>query len=87
MSGHTHTPAEWAAFLSLGLSGAAIWSGLFLLFVEADYWAWPDPRPAVRTVGDRVLVEVVNARLAVRDAALWLVALSMLFTATPGDAR
>ncbi|MEU9333197.1 hypothetical protein AB0D49_08525 [Streptomyces sp. NPDC048290] len=44
---HTHTPAEWTGFLLLGAAGSAVWSGLFLLVVDAEVTDF-DPRPAVR---------------------------------------
>jgi hypothetical protein len=82
--GHTHTAAEWLAFLCLGLSGWAAGSALLYLICDTDL-AYFDPRPALRTAGDWVLVEAVRSKDTVRtlprDAALWLAALSMLLTA------
>lgn len=82
---HTHTLAEWAAALSLGVSAIAVIK-LALAFADADL-AYFDPRPLLGRAGDRLLVEAVNARLSLRDAAVWLTALLMLLTATPGDTR
>ncbi|MEJ8671924.1 hypothetical protein WKI71_36840 [Streptomyces sp. MS1.AVA.1] len=91
MNTHTHTSAEWAAFLSLGVSGGAIWTGLFLLVVDADLEDF-DPRPALRRVvespaADRVLIAVTNARHNLREAALTAAALLMLLTARPEALR
>lgn len=41
------SPAEWAAFLSLGVGVWSAGSGLVLLICDAD-WCDFDPRPAVR---------------------------------------
>lgn len=41
MTGHTHTPAEWAAFLSLGVGFWASCAALLYLLHDADF----DPRP------------------------------------------
>lgn len=83
MIGHTHTLAEWFAFLLLGASSAALIQ-LVLAFAGADL-AYFDPRPALRTATDRLLVEAVRSKDTVRtlprDAALSLAALSMLLTA------
>lgn len=43
----THTLAEWAGFLSLGVSGAAAFSAPYHLLVDAEVADF-DPRPAVR---------------------------------------
>lgn len=83
MIGHTHTAAEWLAFLLLGASSAALVQ-LVLAFAGADL-AYFDPRPALRTTADWLLVETVRSkgtlRTFPRDAALSLAALSMLLTA------
>lgn len=82
MTGHTHTLAEWLAFLLLGASSAALIQ-LVLAFAGADL-AYFDPRPALRTAGDWLLVEAIRSKDTVlnspRDAALSLAALSMLLT-------
>lgn len=67
----THSPAEWAAFLSLGVSAAAATAAPFLLLVEAERWAWPD----LDRVGQRVLVETLRLRQDVARARLALVSL------------
>lgn len=92
----THTPAEWAAVLSLatGITFAAFVP--WLLLVDSVSARDFDPRPLVRRllntdVGAQLLVDAANAkhntRLALRDAAVSVAALLMLLTATPGDAR
>jgi hypothetical protein len=42
----THTPAEWLAFLSLGVSLTSAAASPFLLLVDADHFAWPQPLTA-----------------------------------------
>lgn len=76
------TPAEWAQAGSLGLSSISL-IALALAFADADL-AYFDPRPAVLRAWDRVLVELVNARYALRDAALWVAALLLILTAPKG---
>jgi hypothetical protein len=85
----THTPAEWLAFLSLGLSLTSATASPFLLLVDADHFAWPDLRPLLESrTADRLLVEVVTAKAVLRDAALSAAALLMLLTApTKGALR
>jgi hypothetical protein len=85
----THTPAEWLAFLSLGLSLTSATASPFLLLVDADHFAWPDCRPLLESRAvDRLLVEVVTAKAVLRDAALSVAALLMLLTApTKGALR
>lgn len=51
--------------------------GLALAFADADL-AYFDPRPLAHRTADRLLVEVVNFRLALRDAAISLAALLAL---------
>lgn len=70
---HTHTLAEWLAFLSLGVAGWASPSVPYFLLVDADLADF-DPRPAVsRAVEsgrvDWLLITVANARLDARHAA------------------
>ena len=99
------SPAEWAAFLSLGVSVHAALSVPYFVFVDADLADF-DPRPAVRRALDsKRLVPVWQAAvdaghdanralatgqraaaLALRDAAVSLAALLMLFTAPASEA-
>lgn len=74
------SPAEWASAGFLGLSGISL-IALALAFVDADL-AYFDPRPWLARVGDRLLVEAVNARFFLRDAALTVAALLALLTIT-----
>lgn len=74
------SPAEWASAGFLGLSGISL-IALGLAFADADL-AYFDPRPLLARVGDRLLVEAVNARYALRDAAVWLAALLALLFPT-----
>lgn len=76
----THTPADWAAALCMATSGYGSFSFFYFLLVDADSADF-DPRPLALRAGDRLLVEVVNARYALRDAALSVAALLMLLTA------
>ncbi|MEV6504865.1 hypothetical protein AB0M61_01930 [Streptomyces sp. NPDC051642] len=96
MTGHTHSLAEWFAFLCLGIGGWAAGSALLYLICDADPSDF-DPRPAVRRTAkaahqgvvdaghdlNRLLAVVQRAAaLSLRDAALSLAALlSMLLTA------
>lgn len=78
----THTPAEWVALLSLGLSISSAASIPFWLAVDAapaDF----DPRPLLGRAGDRLLVETANARFLLRDATVSVAALLMLVTIRP----
>lgn len=79
------SPAEWLAAGSLGVTAIAL-VGLGVAFVDADL-AYFDPRPLLGRARDRFLIEVVNARRTVRDAALSLAALLMLLNpaALEGD--
>lgn len=81
----THSLAEWASVLSLGVAAVAV-IRLALAFADTDL-AYFDPRPLLGRAGDRLLVEAVNARLLLRDAAITCAALLALLTITPGDAR
>jgi hypothetical protein len=94
-----HTPTEWAAFLSLGVSVHAALSVPYFVFVDADLCDF-DPRPAVRRAlesGHQAAVDAGHdlnralasgeraAALALRDAAISLTALlALLFPATGG---
>jgi hypothetical protein len=83
----THTPAEWLAFLSLGLSLSSATASPFLLLVDADHFAWPDCRPLLESrAGDWLLVELVNAKATVREACLNAAALIVLLTTSPKGA-
>jgi hypothetical protein len=85
VSGHTHSLAEWASVLSLGVSAISlIWFAL--AFAPADL-AYFDPRPLLGRAGDRLLVEAVNARLTLRDAAITCAALLALLTVRPEALR
>ncbi|MFK0124943.1 hypothetical protein ACIQSP_16705 [Streptomyces nigra] len=69
----THSPAEWAAFLSLGVSAWAVMAALLWLTVDAEPADF-DPRPAARRAIesgrlDAVLIAVTNARHAAHAAA------------------
>lgn len=86
---HTHSLAEWLAFLCLGVSGWAAGSALLYLICDTDL-AYFDPRPALRTAADWVLVEAVRAKDTLlnfpRDAAISLAALLLLLSAPPKGA-
>ncbi|TVZ96457.1 hypothetical protein [Streptomyces sp. BK340] len=85
------TPSEWAAFLSLGISGWAFCASLLYLLHDADVADF-DPRPAVRAV-HQVAVHVGHdlnrviatsqrlTRQARRDAAVTAAALLLLLSA------
>lgn len=76
--------ADWLSAGSLGVTAIAL-IALELAFVDADL-AYFDPRPLLGRARDRVLVEAVNARLAVQRAALSLAALLMLLTSNAPEA-
>jgi hypothetical protein len=78
----THTPAEWAAALSLGTGAYAAGAALLLAFVDADL---PDVRRLIENpAGDRLLVIVAAVRdragEAGRRAALHTAALLLLLS-------
>lgn len=73
--------ADWLSAGSLGVTAIAL-IGLALAFADADL-AYFDPRPLLGLARDRVLVEVVNARLLLRDAAITAAALLALLTINP----
>lgn len=61
-----HTPAEWAAVLSLGVGSYATGAAALLAFVDADL---PNVRRLIENpVGDRLLVAVTHARYEAREA-------------------
>ena len=64
------------AAVSLGVSAVAL-IRLAMAFVDADL-AYFDPRPRLRTAGDRLLVEVVRARHTVRELPIAVAALLIL---------
>lgn len=69
----THSLAEWAAFLSLGVGAHAALSVPYFLTVDADLADF-DPRPAVSRVLesgrlDVVLIVAANAKYDVRETA------------------
>jgi len=86
----TLTLDDWLAAVSLGVSGCAVWSGLFLLLVDADLADF-DPRPALRRLVQSEAVYLLlrewdiachASRDALRDAA----ALVLLLTTRPKGA-
>lgn len=86
----THSPAEWAAFLSLGTGISAAVSIPFFLLVDADPTDF-DPRPALSRLVesgrlDPLLLTVGPAWVAVRDACLDAAALLILLTTSPKGA-
>ncbi|MFI5687833.1 hypothetical protein [Streptomyces sp. NPDC051636] len=91
-----HSPAEWVAFLSLGVGGYAALSVPYFLLVDADLADF-DPRPAMSRLVesgrlDPLLVAVANVwhdvRLSLREAAVSAAALLMLLSpASPEGAR
>lgn len=97
MSYHTHDLAEWTAFLSLGVGGAAAFSAPFHLFVDADLVDF-DPRPALSRLVesgrvDLLLIAVADAKCdaraavhASREACRDLAALLILLTTSPKGA-
>jgi hypothetical protein len=83
------SPADWAAFLSLGTAISAGVSIPFFLFVDADLADF-DPRPALDQLArsgriDPVLNAVANAKHDAREvrqrAALTVAALLLLLSA------
>jgi hypothetical protein len=82
----THTPAEWAAAVSLGVGAWASCASLLYLLHDAELTDF-DPRPLLAAVRDRLLVEIVRARHAMRDAALTAAALLLILTVQPEASR
>ena len=73
MTTHTHTLADWLAFLCLGVSGWAWYSACLYVLVDAELADF-DPRPAVRRVLDTghvdpLLNAVANVKFDAREAA------------------
>ena len=87
----THSPADWAAAGCLGLSAIGL-IALAVAFADADLADF-DPRPALSRLVesgrlDPLLVAVVTAKAATREAALTVAALLMLLNpAAPESAR
>lgn len=73
----THSLAEWAAFLSLGVGGYAAFSAPFFLLVDADLVDF-DPRPAVRRAAESVRGAAESGRLV----PAWLAAVDAGHTAS-----
>lgn len=95
---HTHSLAEWAAFLSLGVGVHASFSVFYFLLVDAHRSDFPRLWQAAvdaRHAADRALVAglrwveavLLDARLTVREAALSAAALlALLLPASPEGA-
>lgn len=93
----THSLSEWAAFLSLGVGGAAALSAPFHLFVDADLADF-DPRPALSRLVesgrvDLLLIAVADAKYdaraavhASRETCRDAAALVLLLTTSPKGA-
>ena len=91
----THSPAEWAAFTSLGVSGWAVMAALLWLTVDAEPADF-DPRPTARRVLAAAHQGAVHAghdlnrarahaeRAAVQAAITAAAALARLLPATGG---
>ncbi|MFE2311612.1 hypothetical protein ACFXC8_00175 [Streptomyces sp. NPDC059441] len=60
----THTPAEWLAFLSLGLSLTSAAAAPYLLLVDADRWAWPLPLTAAVDHAKPVVWDATRSEVA-----------------------
>lgn len=74
------------AAISLGVGAAAAVSVPALLLADAHRGDF-DPRPLLGRAGDRLLVEALNARLTLRDAAITAAALLALLTVRPEALR
>ena len=91
----THSPAEWAAFTSLGISAWAVMAALLWLTVDAEPADF-DPRPAARRATTALHQGVVHAghdlnrarahaeRAAVHAAITAAAALALLLPAAGG---
>ena len=76
----THTPAEWAAALSLGTGAYATGAALLLLLVDADAPAWW-PDAAQRAHARETAAHAVEqARLR---AVAWLLVAAIYLDPTP----
>ncbi|MFD9445009.1 hypothetical protein [Streptomyces sp. NPDC060001] len=69
MTYQTHTLAEWAAVLSLGVGGYAALSAPYFLLVDADLEDF-DPRPMVRRVVAAVHQQLVHTGHSLAWAAV-----------------
>lgn len=61
---HAHTPAEWLAFLSLGLSLSSATAVPFVLLVDADHFAWPLPLTAAVDRAKPVVWDATRSEVA-----------------------
>lgn len=101
MTGHTHSPAEWTAFGSLGVSAWAVMAAVIWLTADAEVEDF-DPRPAARRTAGALHQGAVHAghdlnraiatseRLAsqaAREAALTAAALLALLLPATGGTR
>ncbi|WP_328436987.1 hypothetical protein OHA71_06700 [Streptomyces sp. NBC_00444] len=93
---HTHSPAEWAAFLSLGVTFWATCAALLYLSYDAD------PSPTMHRAAGAVHQAAVHAghdvnraiatvrrrvACAARPAAVWAAALLLLLSGPTGGTR
>jgi hypothetical protein len=90
VTGHTHSLADWAAMVCMAASGYGSFSVFYFLLVDADRADF-DPRPVLARLVesgrvDPLLIALVNASAAVRDAALDVAALIVLLTTRPKGA-
>lgn len=84
---HTHTLEDWLAMVCIAVSGYAAFSAPYFLLVDATVGDF-DPRPVLRDLADRLLVEVVRAKGYVRALPVTAAALFMLLNpAAPEGAR
>lgn len=85
----THTPGEWTASFLPGIGSVGV-IAFALAFAGADA-AYFDPRRPVAALLnsgrlDALLIAIVSARTAVRDAVLDTAALVLLLTTSPNGA-
>ncbi|MFF6781370.1 hypothetical protein [Streptomyces sp. NPDC012510] len=88
MTGHTHSLAEWAAFLSLGVGVHAAFSVVWFLLVDSDSARDFDPRPwLARAIRSEAVYPLLRewdiARHASREALRDAAALLLLLTTSP----
>lgn len=83
---HTASSSDWAAAVSAAVAVCSATAIPFLLWVDADYLLVKD----WQALGDRVLVEVTNARHALLDArrtaAVTAAALALILSAPAPEA-
>ncbi|MGQ4350507.1 hypothetical protein [Streptomyces sp. SAS_275] len=88
--GHTHSLAEWAEALLLALSLYSAGAALVFLICDADASDFDPRRPLAALLNsgrvDPLLIAIVSARTAVRDAVLDAAALVLLLTTSPNGA-